>query len=145
MEAKLKDLVDKMVGTARTLLEKRGNLVPTCFVFPPFGTPEIVSVDFENAEEKNFAYTEVSKLAKKKKAVAVLTINDAWIRSESPTAQRKEALNAVLILPDGSVSYSLVHPYERVGGKIVWSEMKQMDQGTEKQFQIDAWGSLRKA
>ncbi len=128
MNTSLRDLAFTALETAKADLQRDKYLVPVALVVTDAEIQDI-ALDFENAEQKAAVYSELVGVAKQKGATAIITINDASIRSPvkphlEPNAgevatRAQECIYLTVSGPDVQ-TWTISLPYYRVGNEIVY-------------------------
>jgi len=128
---------DQILPNVRKELEEYGDIRDGCLCFTgfsPAGRPSFAGVDDVSAPSD---YDKESALARSVKATKVLSVSDTWALV---CPDRQRAIVIYLILPDGSVEWTMSQSYTRNGKRFTWDEPEKMDGGFQN-F-LPAWGSL---
>jgi hypothetical protein len=130
---------DQILPNVRKELEEHGDMRDGCLCFTgfsPSGRPSFAIVN--NASAPPY-YEKVSALARFVKASKVLSVSDT---ATTTFPDRDKAIVIRLILPDGSVEWTIAQTYRKNGKQFAWDEPERIDGGSQR-F-LPAWGSLAK-
>jgi hypothetical protein len=119
----LKDIMEDMLGTAKTMLEKDGKLRPIAFM-KHNDNFDMIPLSFSDNDEKNRQLSALRILVKKENADAVFVITESWYvstnnvplamePSKDPT--RKECI--IMIGECGEGNITIIQLFDREGGK----------------------------
>jgi hypothetical protein len=86
----VKEMARDIMATAQKALQTDGHLVPVCFIVSLDQT-EAVPIPFGSEAEKHFSMHVITEYAKMKKALAVISLNDAYCA----TAKTKEEIEKI--------------------------------------------------
>ncbi len=82
----LKQVALKLLEMAKTNLSRDGHLTPVAFLLRPEGV-ETIGLFWENNEQKERAYSDVVQRAKAVGVLAIITINEAYMKKLKSTEQ----------------------------------------------------------
>jgi len=102
MNKEIADFVKIMVQGAKTNIKKSGNLTPVFFIMENIGNINALVPDFSSTEAKLASIEAVKKLARERKAKAVLSIVESWQRKmdEKEYSYHKAEKLAISDYPD---------------------------------------------
>ncbi len=138
----LKALAYELLHEARQSLEVEGHLKPVAVIITP-SENLILDIEFESEEEREEIYAEVTDVAKKHNATAVITVNDVYLDDSGSLARLhgegwgklEEAANeaiAITVSGGGFTTWSLVCPYcSRPGGIVFQASREAPNPGGE--------------
>ncbi len=149
----LRKMAREYMEKAKELLVKDGYLTPVVIIVG--AELSLVELCFENEEEKEDAYSQVAALAREKKALACITINDTYMKMlPAKTKEEAEALvaeyipgqlvkdpkaeEAIVVFAGtgvrGEEAWGLTCIYKKVNGKIQFEQVKEK-KDTSEMFQ----------
>jgi hypothetical protein len=127
---------EQILPNVRKELEEYGDIRDGCLCFTGFspdGRPSFAVVN--NASALSY-YEKVSALARFVKASKVLSVLDT---GTTTFPGRDKAIVIYLILPDGSVEWTMSQSYTRNGKRFTWDAPAKIEGGF--QSFLPAWGS----
>ena len=139
MELDLKQFVRQVLDVAKENLSRDGFLIPVAFLVTPEGI-FAVPVQFENPEQKERAYREVVEEAKRRMALAIVTLNDARYSANAGketlegyyqgklAEERAPECIVMTVSGPGVASWNLTLPYQRAEEGIVFGEVQENDE-----------------
>jgi hypothetical protein len=134
MPVDLKEYAHKVLEIAQQNLRNDGYLAPVAFLVTPEQELEIVELLFEGEEEKQQAYAELVRTARRLNAMAIITLNDARYEPHpgSPYTrpgqlEEEGAPECILITISGPgiESWDVISPYTRSDEGIVFGETEE--------------------
>jgi hypothetical protein len=128
---------EHVLPAVRKELEQYGDMHNACLCltgFNPNGKPSFTSFNPEPDMTPSYYYQKVNELSRLLPAIKVLSVADAV----SPDGRK--AILIKLILPDGSVEWTMTQKYKRNGKQFAWDQPKKFDGGFQN-F-LPAWDSL---
>lgn len=132
----LKALAYELLREAQQSLQQDGHLNPVAVLITP-SENLILDIEFENDEEREEIYAELTDVAKEKNAIAVLTVNDVYLddageparlHGEGWGALAESAREAIVITVSGGGfdTWSLACPYFSRGEEIVFQPSREV-------------------
>jgi hypothetical protein len=132
----LKALAYELLHEAQQSLQKEGHLNPVAVLITP-GENLILDIEFENDEEREEIYAELTDVAKEKNAIAVVTVNDVYLDdSGEPARLHGEGWGALAESPreaivitvsgGGFETWSLACPYFSRGEEVVFQPSREV-------------------
>jgi hypothetical protein len=126
----LKALAHELLHEARQQLQEERHLTPTAVVITALENL-IFEIEYEGDEEREEIYSNMVDLALEKNALAIITINDAYLDDSGPGPQLEgpgwgplveSAREGIMITISGSgfETWSLTAPYFRQGSQFVF-------------------------
>lgn len=140
----LKDIMEDMLETAKTILEKDGKLIPIAFMNHNDNF-DIVPLSFSDNDEKNRQLSALRILVKKENADAVFVVTESWYvstnnvplamePSKDPT--RKECI--IMIGECGGGNITIIQLFDREdgkeNGKIIFGQKLDMEDTISTKF-----------
>ncbi len=147
MDLDLKQFVRQVLDVAKGNLSQDGFLIPVAFLITPEGI-FAVPVQFENPEQKERAYREVVEEAKRRKSLAIVTLNDARYSTDASkeflecyyqgklAEERSPECIVMTVSGPGVANWNLTLPYQRTEKGIVFGQIQENDE-----VQINLLGS----
>lgn len=129
----IRELALNLLEIARENLQADGTLLGIACIVTP-GENLIVPTPFADEAEKDAVYGDVIAEARRRNALAIITVNDAYVGEPGDSEGyypgklaelgRSEAIVATISGP-GFRSYELSLPYTRQAGEITFGELKE--------------------
>jgi hypothetical protein len=140
--------MDQILKLVRKELEDYGDIQDACLCLIS-GNPGRPPAFYYLHEDWTPSYYErVSALARFRQSRKVLSVSDTWIdaslqiiQSPPTCSDRQKAIVIKLILPDGSMEWTITQCYTREGRQFTWDEPEKTDGGC--QSLVPAWGPLK--
>lgn len=140
---RVRPLADSMEQSARSLLEKRGELLPVVGVLMSDGQAGVIGIPWKDDREKHRMYAAIryAMLATARRLVGVVLVNDVWLGvlpkgtkiEDAPRPRdmpdRIEAVTITICCLDGSGEIRTLR-YVRHGDAIEWGERDVMTEFT---------------
>jgi len=131
----LKALAYELLHEAQQSLKDQGHLNPVAVVITP-GENLILDVEFENDEEREEIYAEITDVAREKNASAVVTVNDVYLDDSGAPPQlagegwgalAEAAHEAIMVTVSGSgfATWSVVCPYLTRGDQFIFHPSRE--------------------
>jgi hypothetical protein len=128
---------EQILPNVRKELEEYGDIRDGCLCFTGFSPDGRPSFAFVNNALAPSYYERVSVLARSVKASKVLSVSDT---ATTTFPDRDKAIVIRLIVPDGSVEWTIAQTYRKNGKRFAWDEPEKIDGGS--QGFLPAWDSL---
>lgn len=147
----LKALAHELLHEAQQSLQQDGHLNPTAVVITPHENL-IFDLEFESDEEREEIYAEMMDTARQENAVAIITVNDAFLNDSAAAVQLagegwgklgESPAEAIIVTVSGSgfETWTLISPYLRRGDLFSFQPAKEMpDPGGEVELLGDWTG-----
>lgn len=147
----LKALAHELLHEGQQSLQQDGHLNPTAVVITPHENL-IFDLEFETDEERDEIYAEMMDTARQENAVAIITVNDAFLNDTAAQVQlagdgwgklAESSAEAIIVTVSGSgfETWTLISPYLRRGDLVSFQPAKEMpDPGGEVELLGDWTG-----
>lgn|SRR5690349_311597 len=147
----LKALAHELLHEGQQSLQQDGHLNPTAVVITPQENL-IYDLEFETDEEREEIYAEMMDTARQENAVAIITVNDAFLNDSASVVQlagegwgklAESSAEAIIVTVSGSgfETWTLISPYLRHGDLFSFQPAREMpDPGGEVELLGDWTG-----
>jgi hypothetical protein len=139
-----------VLGIAKENLQRDGDLIPTAFLITA-DQIQCIPVSFADHEEKLAVYSELVKTAREANAIALITVNDAFMSKKAGcdqaesyypgklAAEKSPECLMLTVSGPGIRNWSVDVPYQRSEDGIRFGEMSE-DTGGEIGF-LEGWAT----
>jgi hypothetical protein len=144
----LKSLAHELLHEAQQQLQEEGHVTPTAVVITPYENL-IFDIEYENEDDREEIYMQMTEAAVEQNALAIITVNDVYLDSpesainvEGP-ALSQTAREALMVTVSGSgfETWSLIGPYLRRGTQLIFEPTQEKrDPGAEVELLGDWTG-----
>jgi phage pi2 protein 07 len=132
----LKALAYELLHEAQESLQREGHLNPVAVVLVP-DENLIFDLEFETDEEREDIYGEMMDVARKRNALAILTVNDVFLSDSGMSAQlqgegwdaiSEAAQEAIVVTASGGgfETWTLICPYFRRDSQFIFQPAKEI-------------------
>lgn len=148
-EQELSTITLNIMAIARDNLTNDGFLDPAAFVVRDKHV-QLYRIGFRNEEEKRDVYSKIVAIARREKAHAIITLNDAYVGDESDDpetyypgklADEGDAAEAIVLTLSGPAipTWCLTQRYTRSDSGIEFGELRE-DHGTQMSL-LEGWAT----